>query len=283
MGRPAWWGGQARLPALRAVITPSIDRREGRYGQGMNHPHNHPKFVLGRQRLARAVGLILSNNGLSHSELEALAAWAAPDPEAGSWLAKSQISTILNAKLPKPGAQIFLSLAMINHALADFAAGRKPPKPLPPKLRRLAVEPGAWFLAHPITGEPCDGGDWFEIYCGVLTTDELEDLPQIYSRETAVIASEKLALLAQGWMVQERLNWARGREEIASLYNQSRNRERRERLLQVLAGDRHYSGPELDEERDALRFLVGDLLGREALSVREFDQWVRGNLSTPEG
>lgn len=242
-----------------------------------HHPHNHPQFVLGRKRLARALSLLLSRNDLSHSELDQLAAWASPDEQSGAWLAKSQISTILNAKLPKPGGQIFLSLAQINRSLAELAAGRTPAKPLPPKLRRLAVEPGPWFLAHPISGQPLSSGDWFMIYTGELTTDELEDLPEIYSQETAVMASEKLALLAQGWMAGQRLSWRAGREEIASIY-QPRDRERRERLMEVLEGGRTFTGSELDEEREALRFLVGRLLGRDALGVREFDRWIRGQL-----
>ena len=242
-----------------------------------NHPHNHPQFVLGRQRLARAVALLLTRNELSHSELDQLAAWAATDEQSGAWLAKSQISTILNAKLPKPGGQIFLSLAQINRAFADLAAGRTPAKPLPPRLRRLAVEPGPWFLAHPVSGQPLTSGDWFMIYSGELTTDELEDLPEIFGQETAVAASEKLALLAQGWMAEQRLSWRAGREQIASLY-QPKDRERRERLLEVLSGDRTFTGSELDQEREALRFLIGRLLDRDALSVREFDRWIRGQL-----
>jgi hypothetical protein len=181
----------------------------------MEHPHNHPQFVLGRHRLARAVQLLLTRNELSHQELDTFAGWCAPDEQAGQWLAKSQISTICNAKLPKPGGQIFLSLAWINKALAELSRGEPQGRPLPPKLRRLAVAPGPWFLAHPVTGEPCDVGDWFRIYCGELTTDELEDLPDLYSRETAVIASEKLALLAQAWMAEQRLSWRAGREETA--------------------------------------------------------------------
>lgn len=250
------------------------------YGGGMEHqehPHNHPQFVLGRQRLARAVRLLLSKNDLSHQELDTFAGWCAPDPQSGQWLAKSQISTLCNAKLPKPGLQIFLSLARINQALASLSKGEPKGRPLPPKLRRLAVDPGPWFLAHPITGEPCDVGDWCRIACGELTTDELEDLPEIYSQETAAIASEKLSLLAQGWMVQQKLTWARGREEVSAIYRTS-DRARRERLLAVLAGDQRFTGAELDEDRDALRFLVGHLLGRDALSVREFDRWIRGVL-----
>ena len=248
----------------------------------MEHPHNHPQFVLGRHRLARAVQLLLSRNELSHQELDIFAGWCAPDEQAGQWLAKSQISTICNAKLPKPGGQIFLSLAWINKALAELSRGEPQGRPLPPKLRRLAVAPGPWFLAHPVTGEPCDVGDWFRIYCGELTTDELEDLPDLYSRETAVIASEKLALLAQAWMAEQRLSWRAGREEIASLYG-TKERERRERLLAVLSGDQQFTGAELDLEREPLRFLVGRLLGREALSVRQFDRWLRGTLDQPEG
>lgn len=242
-----------------------------------HHPHNHPQFVLGRHRLARALQLLLSRNELSHMELDQFSGWCAPDPGSMEWLAKSQISTICNAKLPKPGGQIFLSLARINKALADLAGGEPPGRPLPPKLRRLAVAPGPWFLAHPVTGKPLTSGDWFMIYTGELTTDELEDLPEIFSSETAAIASEKLSLLAQGWMASQNLTPRAGREEVSAIYGPV-SRERRERLLSVLSGDRVFTGSELDEERESLRFLIGRLLGREALSIREFDRWVRGEL-----
>lgn len=240
-------------------------------------PHNHEQFIRGRQRLARAIHLLLTRNDISQREMDILAKWAAPDDQAGAWLAKSQISTLLNAKLLKPGAQIFLALSQLNAALAGLALGEKPRRPLPASLRRLAVEPGPWWLAHPVTGAPLSSGDWFQIYVGEFSTDELEDGLEIFSDETARLASDRLALQVQGWMASQRLNWRQGRDEIAGMY-QGTDRNRRARLFEVLTGDRRFSGAELDEDREALRFLVGRLLGRDALSVREFDCWVRGQL-----
>jgi hypothetical protein len=168
-------------------------------------------------------------------------------------------------------------LTSLNEGLAHLSSGAPPDRPLPQRLRRLSLPPGPWFLSHPTTGKPLRPGEWFEIYCGQFTTDELEDLPEIYSGETAVAASEQLALLAQAWMYQRRLIGPSGREQIANLYR-SDDRDDRERLKRVIACEHVLTGAELYKDRDRLRFLVGELLGRKALSVREFDRWVRGQL-----
>jgi hypothetical protein len=101
----------------------------------MEHaPHNHPTFVAGRDRLARLVKQLVSKNDLSHKDLEDFARWAALDEQAGEWLSKSQVSTIRNAKLPKPGPQLFLALACVNLRLAELtlpAAKRAERPPLP--------------------------------------------------------------------------------------------------------------------------------------------------------
>lgn len=230
-----------------------------------DQPHNHPQFRVGRDRLARAVRLLLSRNKLSHQELADLAQWAAEDEERAGWLNKSQVSTLRNSRLPKPGPQLFLALGTLNEALARL--GREAPsKPLPPALRKLAVAPGPWFLEHPSTGAPCDAGDWFRIYAGLLSHPELDQLPEVFSDRDAVIASERLALLAQHWMVDQRLMVADARREIEAISP---------RLWRVVLGEQRLNAGELADERDALRFLVGRLQGRDALTVRDLDRWLR--------
>ena len=243
--------------------------------QHAHAPHNHPAFVAGRDRIARLVTQLLSRNDLSHLDLEDFARWAG----AGDWLSKSQISTLRNSKLPKPGPQLFLALAMVNRALAELTqpvAKRPARAPLPAHLRHLAVEPGPWFLVSPETGQPCHEGDMFRIYCSSLDCPELEGsgLATITPQQCRV-ACERLQLLAQGWINQQGLLWKQGREPLLLLYPE-KAQARRERIWQVIRGDYDLDPEEFTEEVDALRFLVGRLQGGEALSVRAWDRWLAG-------
>jgi hypothetical protein len=246
----------------------------------MEHaPHNHPTFVAGRDRLARLVKQLVSKNDLSHKDLEDFARWAALDEQAGEWLSKSQVSTIRNAKLPKPGPQLFLALACVNLRLAELtlpAAKRAERPPLPAHLRHLAVEPGPWYLVNPTTGQPCDEGDLFRIYCGRLEVPELEgeSVPRVDARAVR-LASERLALLAQGWMkAQDFPSIKAGREALLELYP-VKDGARRQRLWDVIQQLEELTPEEFSEELDALRLLVGRLQGDE-MSVRGFDRWLSG-------
>lgn len=243
-------------------------------------PHNHPTFVAGRARLARLVKLLLAQNDLSHQDLESFARWAAIDQEAGEWLSKSQISTLRNAKLPKPGPQLFLALAWVNERLAELTLqpSKRPARPpLPPELRHLAVEPGPWFLLNPATGQACGPGDLFMIYCGLLQVPELEGAePAQLSQQVVTAACERLALLAQGWIRDQKLNsWREGKERLLQLYPES-TLERRARIWAVILQEQELTPEEFVQEQDALRFLVGRLQGGDALSVRAWDRWLAG-------
>lgn len=244
----------------------------------MEHPHNHPAFVAGRDRIARLMRQLLTKNSLSHQDLEDFARWAAIDQQAGEWLSKSQISTIKNAKLPKPGPQLFLALACVNQRLAELTqpASKRPDRPpLPANLRQLAVEPGPWYLVNPTTGQPCDEGDLFRIHCGRLVPPELEGEPISQLDARAVrLASERLALLAQGWL-KSYPSLKAGREALLELYP-VQDAMRRRRLWDVLQGLEELTPQEFQEESEALRFLVGRLQGGDALPVRAFDRWLSG-------
>lgn len=243
-------------------------------------PHNHPTFVAGRNRLARLIKLLVGQNDLSHQDLESFASWAAMDEQSGEWLSKSQISTIRNAKLPKPGPQLFLALACVNQRLAELALppNKRPSRPsLPPQLRHLAVEPGPWFLVNPTTGQPCDEGDLFRIYCGRLQVPELEGPDTTQTSQPQVsLACERLALLAQGWIKAQDLNsWREGKERLLQLYPE-RDPDRRSRIWAVILQEQELSPEEFVQEQDALRFLVGRLQGGDALPVRAWDRWLAG-------
>lgn len=244
-------------------------------------PHNHPTFVAGRNRLARLVKLLVTENDLSHQDLESFASWAAMDDEAGEWLSKSQISTIRNAKLPKPGPQLFLALACVNQRLAELTLppSKRPTRPpLPSQLRHLAVEPGPWYLINPATGQACDEGDLFRIYCGRLEVPELEgaELARLGQGQVAQ-ACERLALLAQGWIRSQELNsWREGKSRLLELYPEP-DPDRRARIWSVILQEQELTPEQFAEESDALRFLVGRLQGGEALAVRGWDRWLAGS------
>lgn len=228
--------------------------------------------------LGQFVNLLLSRNDLSHQDLQDFADWSAIDEEAAGWLSKSQISTIKNGLLPKPGAQLFLALSCVNQRLAELCPtdGQRPVRPpLPATLRKLAVEPGPWYLAHPTTGQPCDEGDLFRIYCGALAPPDLsmQDL-QGMSTEKVRQVCNRLALLAQEWMkAQDFPSLKSAREALLELYP-VKDQESRKRIWNVIQEEQVFTPHQFQQEQDALRFLVGRLQQDQALSVREFDRWL---------
>ncbi len=129
---------------------------------------------------------------------------------------------------------------------------------------------------NPTTGQPCDEGDLFRIYCGRLEVPELEgeSVPRVDARAVR-LASERLALLAQGWMkAQDFPSIKAGREALLELYP-VKDGARRQRLWDVIQQLEELTPEEFSEELDALRLLVGRLQGDE-MSVRGFDRWLSG-------
>lgn len=248
----------------------------------MEEAHNHPRFVKGRDRLALVVRLLLEENGLSHTDMQDLFRWACPDTT--TWLSRSQISTLRNSKLPKPGAQIFLGLAAINLRLAEMAGDDSPavkalePRgPLPPNLKTLRLDGKPWFFANPETGLPCDEGDLFRLFCGSLEIDDerWQRLPTVYKEADAREVSTQLALWAQRWMVKQGLIPLSAKPALLKAYP-IKEKSRQDRLWEVILGQKQYTAEELREEADSLRILVGGIERGSALTFNEFDRWRHG-------
>jgi hypothetical protein len=239
-------------------------------------PHTHANFQLGRDRLAAALVRLLESNELSHSAFEGFLAWCVDDRHAAGWLAASQVSSLRNAKLPKPGPQIFMALGAVNQGLYELTQGA-PTRPLPKGCRHLADNPDVWFLAHPATGEPMGAANWFELYCGLLDCPELDKLPGIFTEDQAHNASQFFALLAAGWKGVE-LESGTTSQKLRGKFDKlipEIPKARAERIWKAANGKHIFTAEELKAERDVLRFVVGGLLDRQALTVREFDRWTQ--------
>jgi hypothetical protein len=248
--------------------------------------HNHPRFVEGRNRLARVVRLLLAENQLSHSDLETFYRWACPDTP--TWLNKSQVSTLRNAKLPKPGPQLFDALSQINLRLAKLAGSNADlvqelddRGPLPPDLKHLAGT--AFFMVNPQTQQPMEVGDLFRLYVGRLEMKDQawDDLPAVYTDDEAAQISYRLALWFQKTAAAQDRVAMEFRPQFIEAYPYAADDRRRERLWRVLMGTETLNAKELSEEREALRFTVGKLERGTALTVREFDRWCHGALPQP--
>ena len=270
---PAFFKVLGRFPV-------SVETRRIAYGAVMDQSHNHPRFVQGRKRLAGVVRLLLDDNQLSHADMVELYRWAAPDT--GTWLSTSQLSTLRNAKLPKPGPQLFDVLGEVNLRLAQLAGDDSPAVrklsdagPLPTNLRRLRDEP-PFFLKNPETGLAMDAGDLFRLFIGRLEFDDdrLGMDALVKSDEIARRLSEDLAMWAQRWMLGQGLLLTEAKGKILNAYEVA-DPKRQQRLWSVLLKERAFTGQELTEELDGLRFLVGRLERGSALSHREFDNWCR--------
>lgn len=249
----------------------------------MPEAHNYPQFVQGRDRLALVVRLLLEQNGLSHSDMQAFFRWCCSDTP--TWFNRSQISTIRNSKLPKPGPQIFLGIAEINLRLAQLAGDDSPmvqelePRgPLPADLKHLAnPDHKPFYVVNPKTGFPMDEGDLFKLFCGRIEMDgeRWEKMPAVYDDDEASQISGQMAVWAQRWMAKRNLIPLEGRSELLKAYPPT-DPKRIERLWNVVLGQSRWKGRELRDEADALRFMVGTMERGSAYSIREFDRWCRG-------
>lgn len=244
----------------------------------MTEAHHHPRFVEGRSRLATVVRLLLAENDLSHADLEAFYRWACP--ETPTWLNKSQVSTLRNAKLPKPGPQLFDALAQINLRMAQLAGNTSPMVqalddrgPLPSELKHL--RDGAFWVPNPQTNQPMDVGDLFRVYVGrlELSGSLWEELPEVYTDAEAAQISGHLGLWFQQRLLKDGKTLLEGNPLLMELYPAAKDAKRLKRLQLVLGGHEVYTSKDLNEERDALRFLTGKLERGSAFSVREFDRW----------
>lgn len=246
----------------------------------MIESHNHPRFVAGRDRLAMVIKQLLAKNGLTHSQLHDFYTWC--EPETPTWLANSQISTLRNSKLPKPGPQILDAIGMINLRLAQLAGDDSPmvrdlpERPLLPAALRHLTE-NAWFMQNPHTGLPMDSGDIFRLYSGRLQMEgaEWEEPAKPFSDDDAAQLSGRFAVWAQRWMVSQGMIPLEARERFLSAYP-LKDAKRRDRCWDVALGRVQWTGKQLSDERDALRFLIGQHERGSALNVREFDRWASG-------
>ena len=246
----------------------------------MIESHNHPRFVAGRDRLAMVIKQFLTKNSLTHSQLHDFYVWA--EPETPTWLANSQISTLRNSKLPKPGPQIFDAIGMINLRLAQLAGDDSPmvrdlPErpPLPAQLRHLIDN--AWFMRNPHNGLAMDSGDFFRLYCGRLEMEgtEWEEPTKPFSDDDAIQLSKRFAVWAQRWMVSKEMIPLEAREVFLAAYP-LKDKKRQDRCWDVALGRVQWTGKQLSEERDALRFLIGQHERGSTLNVRELDRWASG-------
>jgi hypothetical protein len=246
----------------------------------MDQAHNHPRFVKGREKLAGVLRLLLEENRLSHAEMVELYRWSCPDTK--TWLSTSQLSSLRNAKLPKPGPQLFDCLGEINLRLAQLAGDDSPevkaledPGPLPTNLKRLRDAP-PFFIQNQLTRLAMDAGDLFRLYIGRLDYEDarLDRDALVKSDQEAGRISHDLATFVQQWQVEQGVLLMDVKGKVLASYGVA-DPKRQDRLWSVLLGESRYTGKELAEETDALRFLVGRLARGSALTHREFDRWCR--------
>lgn len=248
----------------------------------MADAHNDPQFIRGRDKIGLAMRLLLEQNGLSHTDMQDFYRWCCPDR--ATWFNRSQISTLRNMKLPKPGPQIFVALSQINLRLAQLAGDDSPPVkalaplgPLPASLWHLKdPDHKPFFITNPETGWPMGLGELYRLFCGELEMEgeRWQNLPSLYTDDDGEQISGRLAVWAQRWMVKEGLIPLEARQRIMDAYP-VKEVSRQKRLWDVILGGTTYGGRELREEADALRFLVGTLDRGAAFSLREFDRWCR--------
>ena len=245
----------------------------------MDQTHNHPIFTQGREQLAFVVRLLLVENRLSHVQMQDLYRWSAP--ATASWFASSQVSALRNAHLPKPGAQLFVAIAEINLRLAQLAGDDSPAVkaldacgPLPTNLKKLR-DTKPFYVTNPDTGLPMDVGDLFLLYCGKLVIEQDLHSLSFYTAQEAKELSGQIAVWAQRWMVKQGLIPLLGRAKIMECYP-AKEKERQERIWDVVLSQQEFTADEVLEEADSLRFLVGCIDRGSALTVREFDRWRRG-------
>lgn len=122
-----------------------------------------------------------------------------------------------------------------------------------------------------------DVGDIFKVYCGKIDIDgeEFTRMGNSYTKLEAKELSGQLAVWAQRWMVKQGLIPLLARTQVMDHYP-IKNKERQDRLWDVILGQQEFTAKELVEEVDALRFLIGGIERESAFNIREFERWRQG-------
>lgn len=229
----------------------------------------------GKEALSRCIKALLLRNTLTHSELKAFHNLVSPD--CTTWLSTSQISGIRTGTYKAPGPRVLDSLGQINLRLAQLAGHQSPEVrelgPCPPlgdSLARLKESP--WFLTHPSSGLPMTAGDLFMVWVGRIKPD----LPTVsYSDRQARSICERLALEAQGGLMERGILPSKARPAIEAEYAAEFSQRQRDAVWATLMGATSLTGEQLIDLRPALSAAFGSLRVGRPLSDAEFDRWAQ--------
>jgi hypothetical protein len=209
-------------------------------------------LATGRVAFAHLIRVWHGRNGWSHRVLPALAEAL----DLGR-VHNSQLSMLRNGKLASPGPEVFLALGRINQLLATEVVGGE----LTPALReRLSGHPEliadleASALPVQDQREPVLGpGELLEVFVGLRQPPPAFDL-RIAEAESRALSAALADLLTAG------RPWRLCRDQVLAAYPVAK-RQRRELFAEVMAGQRDYAAPELDNELPDLRRTLAALGG----------------------
>ena len=225
------------------------------------------ELEAGRDAFGHLIKVWHERNGWSQRVLPALAERL----ELGR-VHNSQLSNLRNRKLASPGPELFVALGRINQLLAEAAAQGSAgdwAEPLADQPELLSALQASALPLLADDGSALGPAQLFEIFVGLRALPAGFDL-RIQAAEAAGLSAALAELFTAG------RPWRLCREPVMAAYPVEK-RQRRERFAEVMAGQRDFSGEELDAELNDLRLTLAALgaTQEEELSADQFLELLR--------
>lgn len=204
---------------------------------------------------SKAMRMLLNRNDLTHEKLVELSKWC--NPWGQTWLSTSQVSNLRTGQLKKAGPQTLDCLGQINLRLAELAGDRSPEVLNLPDFGLMPSNlrpPQPYFLKHAATGHPLDAGGLFMVWIGYWHPEGIGS-SHVSDKEARQL-SQNIERIVQSWARDKRLT-LKDAMDIAIVAYGVDQKERQQKLKNVICGFDTYSGEELADELGAL----GDMLG----------------------
>ena len=218
------------------------------------------RYNRGREAFSAMFRAWLAVSGLSYNQIRALGLWAV----GANWISPSQLTKMRNDRSYSPHFQFLDALAQCNAAIRVWREEG-------PEAARAIYGP----LQRPLTASLLDGCIWlpdpadptrplgFLDFCSIFTG--LRPAPQIatppIAADRAAQISDQIGRRLDAWLAR-RGGLRAAFPELLKLYDVA-DRDRIDRLRDVIIGLSTYTADELEEELPSLIWLFSEIEGRQ--------------------
>lgn len=231
----------------------------------MNRIDPNERYERGREAFAAMIRSWLATSGISYSKLRALGTWAL----GASWISTSQLTKTKNDRSYSPHFKYLDALAACNAAIMCWRedgpeAARRIYGPLRRPLTADLLDGCVWLADPDDPGRPLDFLDLCAIFTGRKAAPALAAPP--IAADHAARLSDAIGRRLDAWLAR-RGGLRAGFQELLTHYDVA-DRDRIDRLRDVIVGSVVLSVDELEEELPSLIWLFSEIEHRQ-LNRRE--------------